>query len=215
VWTKSYVIGVGLITLAILAIGGLLWSSGTAELKPDSDNMVGLSWYRGVDDAPITVDVYPDFLCHICVEKELMVVQALADYPGRIRLVYHHYADPGYSEKLAEALEAAGEQGKFWKMHDRLIQNVPADMAALEAAAGEVGLDIKRFMEALDSGKFTEKVQLAKQEALSAGVRYVAIFINGREYPKSTSTLEDLYDAIDEELERLGACPCRPIGLDG
>ena len=204
-WTKSYYASLLLITLAILAIGGVLWNSGTVELKPDSDGAADASRWRGADDAPITIDAYPDFLCHICVEKELLLLQALADYPGRIRVVYHHYADPGFSEKLAEALEAAGEQGKFWEMHDRLIEHVPADMAALETAAGEVGLDTERFMEALNSGKFTEKVQLARQEAISAGVQYVAIFINGREYPKSPGTLEDLYDAIDKELARLGA----------
>ena len=204
-WTKSYVVSVGLITLAILAIGGLLWSSGTVELKPDSDSTVGALWYRGTDDAPVTIDVYPDFLCDICVDKELMVVQALADYPGRVRMVYHHYADPGFSEKLAEALEAAGEQGQFWEMHDRLILNVPTDMVALQAAASEVGLDTERFIEALDSGKFTERVQLAKQDATSAGVRYVAVFINGEEYTRNPGTLEDLYRAVDEKLERLGA----------
>jgi protein-disulfide isomerase len=203
-WAKSYAISVGLITLAILAIGGLLWSSGTVELKPDSGSTVGALWYRGADDAPVTIDAYPDFECGICVEKESLVVQALADYPGRVRVVYHHYADSGFSETLAEALEAAGEQGKFWEMHDRFVQNVPADMAVLKAVAREVGLNTERFIEALDSGKFTAKVQLAKQEAISAGVQYVAVFINGREYPKSPGTLEDLYDAIDEELERLG-----------
>ena len=204
-WTRSYVTSVTLITAVILAIGVVLWNSGTVELKPDSRGTAGLSWYRGADDAAVTVDVYPDFECYVCVEKEIMVVQALADYPGRLRMVYHHYADPGFSETLAESLEAAGEQGKFWEMHDRVIQNVPTDMAALRAAAGEVGLDIERFSAALDSGAFTEKVRRAREEAVSAGVKYVAIFINGKEYAESPGTLEDLYHAVDEELERLGA----------
>jgi len=204
-WTPKYIISVVLISVVILAIGGLLWNSGTVELSPDYNAMVNGSWYRGPDDAPITIDVYPDFLCDICIEKELMIVQALADYPGKIRMVYHHYADPGFSEKLAEALEAAGEQGKFWEMHDRFIQNVPSDINQLQLVAEEIGLEIREFNEVLESGRFNEKVRLAKQEAISAGVKYVSIFINRKEYQKNPGTLDDLYTAINKELERLGA----------
>ena len=205
VWTKKYITSVALITVAILATGGLLWNSGRADLKPDFNATADASWYRGAEDAPITIDVYPDFECHICVEKELMVVQALVDYPGKIRMVYHHYADPGFSEKLAEALEAAGEQGKFWEMHDRLIRNVPSDIGQLQTVAEEIELDIGIFNEALERGQFTEKVRLAKQEATAAGVKYVSVFINGKEYQKNPGTLDDFYAAINDELERLDA----------
>lgn len=202
-WTKNYIMSVALITVVILTIGGLLWNSSIVELKPDFTATTVTTWYRGDKEAPVTVDVYPDFECHICVEKELMVVQALADYSGKIRMVYHHYAAPGFSEKLAEALEAAGEQGKFWEMHDRFIQNVPSDINQLQVVAEEIGLDMRKFNEALDSGRFTEKVRLAKQEAILAGVKYVSVFINGKEYQKNPGMLDDLYTAINEELERL------------
>lgn len=204
-WTKKYVTSVAVITMAILAIGGILWNSGTAELKPNTDSTGVTSWHRGDEGALITIDVYTDFECHICVKKELIVVEALGVYPGKIRMAYHHYPSSGFSEKLAEALEAAGEQGKFWEMHDRLIQNVPADMAMLKDLAKEVGLDMKRFNEALDSGKFTEKVQWAKELAILQGIKHVSLYINGKEYEKNSGMLEDLRTAIDEELERLGA----------
>lgn len=202
-WTKKYIISVASITIVILAIGGLLWNGGTVELQSDLNATAVTPRYRGEEAATVIVDVYPDFECGICVEKERMVVQALADYPGQIRMVYHHYAYPGFSEKLAEALEAAGEQGKFWEMHDRFIQNVPSDINQLQTVAEEIGLDIEEFNEALESGQFTEKVRLAKQEAISAGVKYVSVFINGKEYQKNPGTLDDFYAAIDEELERL------------
>ena len=192
-----------LITVAILAIGGLLWNSSTVGLKPDFNATADASWCRGAEDAPIVIDVYPDFQCPICVDKELMVVQALSDYQGKIRMVYHHYPDTGLSEKLAEALEAAGEQGKFWELHDRIIQDVPDDMPALRALAKQIRLDMKQFNEALDTGKFTAKVRLDKQKAISAGVKHVAVFINGKLYEKSPGELIDLYQEIDEELRKV------------
>ena len=201
---KKYIISVASITVIILTVGGLLWSSGTVELPSDVTATSVAPWYRGQEEAVVTVDMYPDFECNICVEKERIAIQALVDFSGKIRLVYHHYADQGFSEKVAEALEAAGEQGKFWELHDRIIENVPSDITQLTIVAEDIGLDMKQFNEALESGRFTEKVRLAKQEAISAGVKYVSVFINGKEYQKNPGTLNDFYAAINEELERLG-----------
>lgn len=77
-------------------------------------------------------------------------------------------------------------------------------MSELKACAAEIGLDTQKFGEALDTGRFAERVQLAKQEAILRGVKYVSAFINGREYEHDPGTLSDLCDAIDEELERDG-----------
>ena len=199
-WTREYVVTVLLITIAILTIGFFLWNSDTQRLSCTCEG-----WCRGADDAPVTIEAYPDFLCPECVDKQLLLVQALDRYPKEIRLVYHHYPSSGFSEEIAEALEAAGDQGKLWQMHDRIIQDVPDNMSELKAVAEGLGLDMERFNEALYSGEFTEMVQLAKEKAISAGVRYVSVFINEKEYEKYPGTLNDLCRAIDEELERIEA----------
>lgn len=204
-WTREYVVTVLVITIATLTIGFFVWNSGTQQLSPGTYNITCEGWCRGADNASIIIDAYPDFLCPVCVEKELMLVQALDIYPDEIRLDYHHYPSSDFSHKLAEALEAAGEQGKFWEMHDSIIEDVPDDMFELIAVAEGLGLDMERFNEALDSGEFFEKVQLAKEKAISAGVKYVSVFINGKEYKKYPGTPADLCSAIDEELERIEA----------
>jgi len=130
-----------------------------------------------------------------------MVLQALDIYPDQVEMVYHHYPSSEFGQIIAEALEAADEQGRFWDLHDRLLMDMPHDMSELEACAADTGLDMQRFGEALDTGRFTEAVELAKQVAVSRGVGHVAVFINGREYRHSPGTLSDLRDAIDEELE--------------
>lgn len=196
-WTRGYVVTVFVITIAILTTGFSLWNSGTQRLTCTCEG-----WCRGADDAPITVDAYPDFLCPVCVDKQLLLVQALDLYPGQVRLIYHHYPCSAFSEKIAQALEAAGDQGKFWEMHDRIIQNVPDNMSELAAVAQDLALDMERFNEALDSGEFAEVVWRAKQQALSAGVSHVSVFINGKEYRRYPGTMQDLCSAIDQELER-------------
>ena len=133
-----------------------------------------------------------------------MTLQAIDIYPADVKMVYHPYPDSEFSWKLAEALEAAAEQGKFWELHDQYLASVPSDMSQLKVYAQQIGLDMDKFEEALDTGVSRERVELAKQEAVSRGVTQVAIFVNGTEYQFSPGTISDLRSTIDRELERLG-----------
>jgi len=120
------------------------------------------------------------------------------------------------------ALEAASRQGKFWDMHNYLIEDDPADIAVLImyagntgqdvekftiesmlAAAQEIGLDMTAFQEALNDESLYEKVREAKQQAVESGVKTAALFVNGKEYVKGHGTLEEFYEVINAELERL------------
>jgi protein-disulfide isomerase len=175
--------------------------SGSLTLEP-GDGTNG-AWWRGAVGAPVTIYVFPDFTCPACVEKERMVLQALDMYPEILRMVYHHYPSSSFGQTVAEALEAAGEQGKFWELHDRLLVDPPGDISELKACAVEIGLDMQKFDEALDSGRFTEKVERDKEEAISRGIKHVSVFISGTEYGHNPGTLSDLCAAIDEELERI------------
>ena len=200
---QQYVAIVISITIATLAVGFLLWESEEQQtLSPGNSHAPGEGWYRGAEDAPVILDAFPDFECPICIEKERLVMQALDLYPQEVKLIYHHYPYSAFSYKLTEGLEAAGEQGKFWQMHDKFLEDVPDNISELLAVSEGLGLDMQRFTEALDSGKFAETVQLAKQEAISRGVQQVSLFINGKEYQKYPGTLADLCHEIDTELER-------------
>jgi protein-disulfide isomerase len=201
-WITKYIASVGLITMALLAIAATLWSRGEISLKPGAGT--DSEFWRGAIDAPITIDVYPDFTCGICVEKERLALQAVEIYPTNVKLVYHPYPSSEFGWKLAEALEAAAEQGKFWELHDQFLAGVPGDIPELKAYARQIGLDVNKFEETLNTGIFRERVELAKQKAVSQGVTQVAIFVNGTEYQHSPGTIMDLRAAIDKELERLG-----------
>lgn len=126
-------------------------------------------------------------------------------YPGQIRFEYHPYPYTKFGFTVAEALEAAGEQGKFWEMHNALIEDVPQNDVELQALAESVGLDMGTFNKALTSGKYREVIESAKQETKANGVNDVALFINGQEYQKYPGTFDDLCREIEAELERMGA----------
>jgi protein-disulfide isomerase len=135
-----------------------------------------------------------------------MIIQALEIYPDEVRLDYHHYPYNNFSYVLAEALECAGEQGKFWELHDKIyLEDVPEDVSELLAAAESVGLDMDLFNESLDSGKFKDKILAERAQAIADGAQAMSVYINGNLYTGPASSLDDFCDVIDNELEKAGA----------
>ncbi len=136
-----------------------------------------------------------------------MALQVLDLYPDQVRLVYHHYPDQNseLSRALAESLEFAADQDKFWEMHDRITDDVPDEVSELVNTAEDIGLDKEELVESLNSGEYTGIVSAAKEEAQSRGVGGIALFTNDTEYMKYPGTLDDLIHAIDEELKRIAA----------
>ena len=85
----------------------------------------------------------------------------MEEFSGKIRLVLvnYPYKYRDFSFGAAEALLAAGDQGKYWEMHDRLLEQSPdLDRESLIALAGEVGLDMKKFTEDLDAMKHRTQI---------------------------------------------------------
>jgi len=82
--------------------------------------------------------------------------------------------------KAAEAAHCAGEQGKYWEMHDRLSANqrqlAPGD---LTSHAQAVGPDAAAFQGCLDSGKYSAHIRTDMLAGQRAGVRGTPTFFLG------------------------------------
>lgn len=121
---------------------------------------------RGSADAPITLVEYSDTECPFCKVFHATLQRLLTEYDGKVRWVYRHLPiDQLHSKarKEAEAVECAGEQGKFWEYLDRIFAVTPAnnglDPAQLPVIAKDVGLDVAAFETCLASGKYAERIQ--------------------------------------------------------
>ena len=107
--------------------------------------------------------------------------------------------------KASEAAHCAGDQGKYWEMHDRMFANQQAlDVAALKKSAADLGLDADKFATCLDAGKYTDKVRAGMQEGTALGVGSTpTVFINGR-LLTGAQPYEAFRQIIDDELQRAG-----------
>ena len=82
-------------------------------------------------------------------------------YKGSVRLVIKNYPYRyrDYARIAAEASLAARDQGKYWEMHDLLIKRSPKlERASLIKYAQDLGLDVKKFTEAIDSQKHKKEI---------------------------------------------------------
>src|SRR5205807_8768964 len=88
-------------------------------VDPDRDHV------RGPLDAPVTVVEYGDFQCPFCGQAEGVMRELLAER-GDVRYVWRHLPLNDVhdsAQQAAEAAEAAAAQGKFWEMHDLLLDH--------------------------------------------------------------------------------------------
>jgi protein-disulfide isomerase len=161
---------------------------GTAEtiidlavpVDPERDHV------RGPDRAPVTLVEYGDFECPYCGQAEPVIRELLADY-GDLRYVWRHLPlTDVHSHALLAAYgaEAAARQGKFWDMHDQLLDH----QGALEAKdliryAGQLGLDTARFTADLRSHAGEAKITADLDSADLSGVSGTpTFFINGKRH---------------------------------
>jgi protein-disulfide isomerase len=145
---------------------------------------VGSSPVLGAKNAPVTIAIWSDFQCPYCSRVEPTLKQIRDEYGNKVKFVwknqplsFHQNAMPA-----AEAAMAAGEQGKFWEMHDKLFANQQGLGPALyEQTAKELGLDMNRWKTAVESHKFQAQIQadMAAGNAVGAGGT-PTMFINGR-----------------------------------
>src|SRR5437016_2783670 len=79
----------------------------------------------GPVDAPITLVQYGSYACRHCRQALPILEEVRRRYDHPLRFVYRHFPQEtlhSVSERAAEAVEAAGKQGKFWEMHALLLE---------------------------------------------------------------------------------------------
>jgi len=132
------------------------------------------------------------------------VKKILSVYKGKIRLVIKNYPYKyrDFSHIAAEASLAAGDQNKYWEMHDLLLKKSPRlDRASLIQYAKELGLDINRFTEALDTVKHSALIERDKKLAVDLDLYNTpTFFINGRKVV-GNRPYEYIKNIVDEELK--------------
>ncbi len=149
-------------------------------------------WYKGNPDAAVKVIAFEDYQCPACgfFNKNLAPI-IMRDYieTGKVQFIYHEFPLDIHEHAVAssEAARCAGDQGKFWQMHDLLFLN-QAQWSPLSTVsnvfsgyAGQLGLNRGAFDACMSDGTNRDAVVAAGVAAAAAAVQATPTFnVNGQ-----------------------------------
>ena len=181
-------------------------SQGFAQVKPSIP--VGNSYSTGDDNALVTVVEFSDFQCPFCKRVTGTLDQIKKQYGNKVRVVFKHNPLPFHKDApyASQAAIAAGKQGKFWEMHDKLFINTRTlKPDTIKKYATELGLDMNRFEADLNSSETKSQIKADQTLAAKLGARGTPhFFVNGKRLPGALP-FPRFKTVIDEELKAAGA----------
>ncbi|HMJ94553.1 MAG TPA: Na+/H+ antiporter NhaA [Thermoleophilaceae bacterium] len=170
------------------------------DVSPERDHI------RGSDEAPVTLVEYGDYQCPYCGRAEVVIRELLDAFGDDLRYVWRHLPlndVHANAQTAAEAAEAAGSQGHFWEMHDRLLAAQDLlTVVDLTRHAEELGLDTDRFWDELRRREHASRVDRDVASADASGVAGTpTFFINGRRH-SGAYDVANLTAAVQAARER-------------
>jgi protein-disulfide isomerase len=164
-------------------------------------------WTKGAKNPKITLVEYGDFACTTCRISSFMAEGVIAEYKDSATFTYRSFPLKGNKNALlaAYAAEAAGAQGKFWEMHQKLFETqrawVTSNVAQkiFQEYARALKLDGVKFSIDLDSQKTKDAVLHDIQTGTAVGVTAPpSFYLNGKKMqtPQSSAELKALIEYV-------------------
>jgi len=187
---------------------------------PETRNVVVAvagSPFKGEPTATVTVVEFSDYQCPFCrryARDTFPRIEAEYVRTGKVRYVFRDFPIGSLHPRAFKAHEAghcAGEQGKYWEMHDRLfLDQRAAGVTDLRLHADALALHRPRFEECLDAGRHAARIRQHLEDGKRATVRGTPTFFIGLTVPgEPTITAARVirgaqpYSAFEEAIEAL------------
>jgi protein-disulfide isomerase len=154
--------------------------------QPEETKVPDTGYSLGQGDAPVTLVEFSDYQCPFCAQFQNETFEKLRqDYvqAGKMRFVIRDLPLPSHGDalKAAEAARCGGDQGKFWEVRNALVAHFKdLKQDSLLVYAQQLGLDMARFKQCLDSNKFLPEIQQDEADAKAAGITMTPSFVLGK-----------------------------------
>lgn len=191
--------------------GGVSAAAARAETQsfPSEYDTLGVS--IGPLDAPVVVREFADYQCPACGEFAPTAKQVRQEYvaSGQVRFIlFDMPLSDVHPNALvaAQAARCAGEQGRYWEMHDALFENqaewspAPDPLGHFSNLAREVGVNGVELSQCVESGQTQAAVQQSYDFASAIGVRSTPTIVVGNVPLTGAQPYERVRSLIEEQL---------------
>lgn len=197
------VIVIGMVAIFAFAGGGGSTTDSNSETI-DQSKLVRPDSHK-IGTGAVQVVEFGDYQCPACAAAEPTVQKLQQELGDKITFVFRNFPLPMHKNAIpaAEAAEAAGAQGKFWEMHNKLYstqtewENLPNPVDKFAEYAKELGLDADRLKKEVEENKYVDFINQDKRDGEDIGVNSTPTFyINGKkaesfEYSTLKSMIEE------------------------
>lgn len=164
----------------------------------------------GNPDGDITVVEFFDYNCGYC-KRGLGDIVKLVESDPKVRVVFKELPilSKG-SEEASRVALAAGQQGKYWELHQAMLnaKGVLNEATALQLAT-KLGLDIDKLKKDMNSPEVLAELAKAEELAKKLGVNGTPHFLVGdRAIPGAPGDLFEQLTAHVGELRKEGCSYC-------
>lgn len=193
-------------TVVSLLLGAVMLASCSGGSTPSVANE---PWVKGDANSKVVLAEYSDFQCPACKNAEPSVKAILSEFGNQIRFEYHHFPLMEMHKNALPAgiaAEAAGKQGKFWEMHDKLFDTQEEWAESTSAKdmfkkyASDLGLNADTFAKDLEDPALKAKVEAGRRDGEVKNVNSTpTFFLNGKRI--RPSSIDDFRSLIREAVE--------------
>jgi len=171
----------------------------------------GATLTKGNPEAPVTIVEFSDYQCPYCARYSTTTLRQIMDtYGDDIYYVWRDYPLGFHPNAVPAALAArcAGQQGKYWEMHDQLFVN-QGNWSEQENAreffvglASELDLDTDQLSQCLEKQVGKTEIEADLKLAREMGVRATpTFFVNGQKL-EGAQPFEQFQAVIEAALDQ-------------
>jgi protein-disulfide isomerase len=162
--------------------------------------------FVGNKDAAVTLVEFGEYESEECAKANEVVKQLMEEYGDKMRFQFRHFPLTlihQRSLKASESAVAAGQEGKFWEMHNVLFANRRnLGTTSLKLYSKEAGVKSKKFLDDLVNGMYGWQVQDDIKEGHNRGIKEIpAFFVNDVQVP-GKPTFANISAAIEAALKK-------------
>ncbi len=171
------------------------------------------AWTKGNPNATVVIEEFGDYQCPVCGVFHKTMKEIETAYGNRIKFTFRNFplTMHPFAYDAARAAEAAGNQGKFWEMHNKIYESQQEWSAASDAKvnfltyAKDLGLDLDKFATDMGAqnivGRVSDDMRRGKAIDLNSTP---TIIINGKRSLEfdDFKTTDRFRQVIDAELQK-------------